>query len=102
VEDFLILLDDYVPTIPPEVTDYFLNNTGFSCPDERVKKLIALATQKFLSDVVNDSLQYCKIRQSQSKTKKLVLTMDDLSQSLKEFGVNVSKPPYFSDTTGRQ
>ena len=35
------------------------------------KRLISLATQKFISDIANDSLQYCKIRQSSSKSRKV-------------------------------
>jgi len=100
VEDFIASLDDYQPTIPDEVTSYYLNRTGFVCTDVKMKRLIALAAQKFISDIANDALQYCKLRHqaSQSKAKqKLVLTMDDLSRSLKEYGINLRKPEYFAD-----
>jgi len=101
IEDFIASLEDYSPTIPDEVTQFYLNRTGFLCPDVRMKRLISLAAQKFVSDVANDALQYCKIRQSSTKAKKqekkFVLTMDDLSQSLRDYGVNLKRPDYFVD-----
>jgi len=105
LDDFLISLEDYVPAIPDEVVAYFLTKTGFVCPDPRVKRLVSLAAQKFVADVANDALQYCKIRQQspafrdkrQGKGKRLVLTMDDLSQALEAYGINVKKPDYYVD-----
>jgi len=104
IEDFLSSLEDYVPTIPDEVVQYYLNRTGFICNDIRVKRLIALAAQKFISDIANDALQYCKIRQSNAlkKDKRLTLTMEDLAQSGKEYGINIKKPEYYADKTGSQ
>ncbi|KAN0027448.1 hypothetical protein ACTFIU_010402 [Dictyostelium citrinum] len=102
-EEFINSLEDYVPTIPDEVITYYLNKTGFSCTDQRIKRLISLATQKFISDVTSDSLQFCKIRlqgTSREKTRKdkaLVLTTDDLSQALREYGINIRKPEYFAE-----
>jgi transcription initiation factor TFIID subunit 10 len=65
------------------------------------KRLVALAAQKFIADVSNDAAQYSKLRQSKekSKSKDLALKMEDLSQALLEYGVNVSKPQYFADST---
>ncbi|EGG17560.1 hypothetical protein DFA_08556 [Cavenderia fasciculata] len=92
-DEFINSLEDYVPT-----------RTGFECNDIRIKRLISLATQKFISSVADDSLQYCKIRQQAptrekvKKEKSLVLTMDDLSQGLKDYGFNIRKPEYFAET----
>ncbi|KYQ93859.1 hypothetical protein DLAC_05259 [Tieghemostelium lacteum] len=102
-EEFINSMEEFVPTIPDEVITYYLNKTGFSCSDIKIKRLIALATQKFISDIANDSLQYCKIRlqgSSREKTRKdkaLVLTMDDLSLALKEYGINIRKPDYYAE-----
>jgi transcription initiation factor TFIID subunit 10 len=97
VEEFVESMEDFSPIIPDEVIEYYLKKTGFSCPDVRIKRLISLAAQKFISDIVNDTMQYCKIRQQRRKDKKLVLTMEDLERSLKEYGINVKKPDYFVD-----
>eukprot|EP01132_Coremiostelium_polycephalum_P006108 gene6108-7611_t len=103
-EEFINSMEEYVPTIPDEVITYYLNKTGFACTDIKIKRLISLATQKFISDVTNDSLQYCKIRhqaptrEKVKKDKSLVLTMEDLALSLRDYGINIKKPDYFAET----
>ncbi|KAG1474069.1 hypothetical protein G6F56_000579 [Rhizopus delemar] len=98
--EFLALMDNYAPIIPDAVTDYYLNKSGFDCDDVRIKRLLALATQKFIADVATDAFQHCKVRQSGNrktgKERKTVLTMEDLSPALAEYGVNVKKPEYYS------
>ncbi|KAK4374231.1 hypothetical protein RND71_004908 [Anisodus tanguticus] len=105
--DFLASLMDYTPTIPDELVEHYLGKSGFQCPDVRLIRLVAVATQKFIADVATDALQHCKARQSavvkdkrdkQQKDKRLILTMDDLSKSLREYGVNVKHQEYFADS----
>ncbi|CAN4095605.1 unnamed protein product [Withania somnifera] len=105
--DFLASLMDYTPTIPDELVEHYLGKSGFQCPDIRLIRLVAVATQKFIADVATDALQHCKARQSavvkdkrdkQQKDKRLILTMDDLSKSLREYGVNVKHQEYFADS----
>ncbi|KAI9511608.1 transcription initiation factor TFIID 23-30kDa subunit-domain-containing protein, partial [Russula earlei] len=60
--DFLLMLDDYEPLIPDEVTDYYLQRVGFDCQDARLKRLLALAAQKFVSDIAADAYQHARIR----------------------------------------
>ncbi|KAJ1921688.1 hypothetical protein H4219_000421 [Mycoemilia scoparia] len=76
--EFLVQMDQYSPIIPDALTDYYLSQAGFECDDVRIKKLLAMATQKFISD-----------------DRKTVLTMDDLAAALSEYGVKVKKPDYF-------
>jgi len=102
MEELLISMEDFVPTIPDEVTSYYLNTTGFVCPDIRVRRLVTVAAQKLISDIVNSSMQYHKLKESSKKTKtktekKIVLTTEDLSQSLRDYGINLYKAPYFAD-----
>ncbi|XP_075898244.1 transcription initiation factor TFIID subunit 10 [Nelusetta ayraudi] len=101
--DFLMQLEEYTPTIPDAVTGYYLNRAGFEASDPRIIRLISLASQKFISDIANDALQYCKMKgtasgssRSKTKDKKYTLTMEDLSPALTEYGINVKKPYYFT------
>ncbi|KAM6983125.1 transcription initiation factor TFIID subunit 10 [Labrus bergylta] len=101
--DFLMQLEEYTPTIPDAVTGYYLNRAGFEASDPRIIRLISLASQKFISDIANDALQYCKMKgtasgssRSKTKDKKYTLTMEDLAPALTEYGVNVKKPYYFT------
>ncbi|KAI9328163.1 transcription initiation factor TFIID 23-30kDa subunit-domain-containing protein, partial [Obelidium mucronatum] len=79
--DLLALMDECAPLIPDAVTDHYLAQAGFECEDVRVKRLLALATQKFIADVAQDAFHYSKIRQQamakEKKTaiKKTVLTI---------------------------
>ncbi|PVG02036.1 putative TAF10-TFIID and SAGA subunit [Serendipita vermifera] len=101
--EFLLMLDDFKPLIPTEVTDYYLQRVGFDCEDERLKRLLALAAQKFLSDIAADAYSHARIRSGGGRSKaggaaakvKTVLTMDDLSAALAEYGVNARKPEYY-------
>ncbi|KAG9448692.1 hypothetical protein H6P81_008657 [Aristolochia fimbriata] len=109
--DFLASLMDYTPTIPDELVEHYLAKSGFQCPDVRLIRLVAVAAQKFIAEVTSDALQQCKARQSaavkdkkekQQKDKRLILTMEDLSKALREYGVNLRHQEYFADspTTG--
>lgn len=97
--ELLITMDNYKSIIPDAVIDYYLNKTGFDCDDPRIKKLFALAAQKFIADVATDAYQFNKVRQSSSKAnkeKKVILNMDDLSSALTEYGVHVKKPDFYT------
>ncbi|KAG8834953.1 Transcription initiation factor TFIID subunit 10 [Serendipita sp. 399] len=101
--EFLLMLDDFKPLIPSEVTDYYLQRVGFDCEDERLKRLLALAAQKFVSDIAADAYSHARIRSGGARSKaggaatkiKTVLTMDDLTAALAEYGVNAKKPEYY-------
>ncbi|KAM7275962.1 hypothetical protein ACFE04_017828 [Oxalis oulophora] len=106
LSEFLTSLMDYTPTIPDELVEHYLAKSGFQCPDVRLIRLVAVATQKFVAEVASDALQHCKARQTsiikdirgkQQKDKRLILTMDDLSKALREYGVNVKHQEYFAD-----
>lgn len=145
LQEMLELMDkDFLPIIPDAVTDYYLARNGFETADVRVKRLLALATQKFISDIAQDAYEYSRIRSSsavynssnpQVRAKqllqgqqfanqlstgtgtgvdnateqlqpqlhfnaghqqgKIVLTMEDLSNALSEYGVNAAKPDFY-------
>ncbi|XP_022127534.1 transcription initiation factor TFIID subunit 10 [Pieris rapae] len=105
LSDFLLQLENYTPSVPDSVVAFYLNMSGFESQDPRLIRLIALAAQKFLSDIANDALQHCKMRTSSQmsmsknqkgpKEKKYVMTMEDLVPALQEYGIIAKKPHYF-------
>lgn len=66
-------LENYESTIPDAVTSHYLNTSGFDTNDPRIVRLISIATQKFIADIANDTLQHSKIRTNsqQSGTQKV-------------------------------
>lgn len=143
-EMLALMTEDLAPIIPDAVTDYYLSKSGFETSDVRIKRLLALATQKFISDVSQDAYEYSRIRSSsavynssnpQLRAKqllqgqqfvnqqnngsasnidgatdqpaqvysansnnqqgKIVLTLEDLSNALSEYGVNTTRPEFY-------
>lgn len=136
---------DYSPIIPDVVTDYYLMKNGFETSNVKIKRLIALATQKFILDIAQDAYEYSRIRNQttvynssnphlkakqlvqghqfsqqssgsglslnpesvdqqpssysnnymSNQKSKIVLTMEDLSNALSEYGLNISKPDFY-------
>ncbi|CAN0876084.1 Transcription initiation factor TFIID subunit 10 [Linum grandiflorum] len=84
--EFLSSLMDYTPTIPDELVEHFLGKSGFHSPDVRLHCKARQIT------IVKDK------RDKQQKDKRLVLTMEDLSKALREYGVNVKHQEYFADS----
>ncbi len=57
------------PQIPDAVTNYYMTKAGLPPPpqtDQRLARLLALATQKFVADIASDSYQFSRIRASNS------------------------------------
>ncbi|ODV98620.1 hypothetical protein PACTADRAFT_48341 [Pachysolen tannophilus NRRL Y-2460] len=62
LQELLSMMDEYSPIIPDAVTDYLLAKNGLLTNDLQVKRLLALATQKFVSDIAQDAYEYSRIR----------------------------------------
>ena len=96
-----------------------MKKAGFVVNDPKLVKILSLASQKFISEIINDCMQYHKIKTSSKSTLQLlapqtapqksggsnadnkkqqntaVLTIEDLSTVLQDYGINVKKPYYF-------
>ncbi|KAK9450058.1 transcription initiation factor TFIID 23-30kDa subunit-domain-containing protein [Limtongia smithiae] len=66
LKEFLGMMEEFAPIIPDAVTDYYLMKAGFESSDIRIKRLLALATQKFIADIATDAYQYSRIRSAWS------------------------------------
>lgn len=105
--DLLSALDSFNPVIPDALLDYHFTRAGLQCDDVRMKKLVALVAQKFVTDVAADALAHQRLRQSRtgsvggsssttggSAGKKTVLSMEDLTAALSEHGIDIKRPFY--------
>lgn len=110
--DLLTALDSFNPVIPDALLDYHFTRAGLQCDDVRMKKLVALVAQKFVTDVATDALAHQRLRQSRigavgggasaaggpgsaaAGGKKTVLSMEDLTAALSERGIDVKRPFY--------
>jgi transcription initiation factor TFIID subunit 10 len=103
--DVLALVDSYEPLIPEELIDYYFTKAGVQCEDARLKKLVSLIGQKFLSDVTSDAIKHARLRNSSNalgssvkpsslKGKQPSFTLEDLSFALSERGIDIQRPPY--------
>ncbi|EDV33628.1 uncharacterized protein Dana_GF13872 [Drosophila ananassae] len=104
LSDFMSQLEDYTPLIPDAVAAHYLNMGGFQADDKRIVRLISIAAQKYMSDIIDDALQHSKARThmqttnipggSKAKDRKFTLTMEDLQPALADYGINVRKMDY--------
>jgi transcription initiation factor TFIID subunit 10 len=110
MEKFIGSLTEYQPALPDALVRYYLSRAGFATDDVRIERLVALAAQKFLADVANDAIANSRLRadaapaphgaraKAAARDPKITLTVDDLERALREYGVNLRKPPYFADS----
>lgn len=59
---FLEEVDGYTPTVPEAVVQQYLQLGGAFTEDQRILKLVALATDKFLAEVVKDTKELGALR----------------------------------------
>lgn len=153
LDEFCMKLDDINTTMPNSVVDHYMKKAGFIVNDPKLVKIVSIASQKFISEIVNDVMQHHKLKTksatfnaataatgtattnqtgaattstttatgSTSKTNAttsekskstggdkasasaagdksqapLTLTLEDLTQVLTDYGINVKKPYYF-------
>ncbi len=148
LDEFCMKLEDINTTMPDQVINHYMKKAGFIVNDPKLVKIISIASQKFISEIVNDVMQHHKLKTksassqsasasaapnaaagsskvapSEKSTKgaaaaaaasaaatsaaaaaaqanaagnvPLTLTLEDLSQVLETYGINVKKPYYF-------
>ena len=115
LDDFCSKLHDVNSTIPDPVILHYMKKAGFLVNDTKLVKIVSLASQKFIAEIINDCMQFHKIKTSSKTTLQLlapqkssgsndsnkqqtntaVLTIEDLSTVLQDYGINVKKPYYF-------
>ena len=92
--------------IPDELTNLYLKRAGAATPDARTTRLVSLAAERFVRQIADDAYR-CAVQRNQAQArekkergydprdKRLVLETEDLAAALKDYGVNLHKPPYY-------
>lgn len=117
--ELLQLLESNTPVIPDALLDYHMTRAGVECDDVRLKRLIGLIGQKFITDVANDAMHHFRLRTGASAgtgaggssrvggagassaataaaNRKNTLTLEDLAAALAEYGINIKRPAYYT------
>ena len=103
--DFLVALESYTPTIPEALTRYYVQKSGVNALDERMIKLISLASDHFLAKTVHEAKQMSLLKQAPKAkgTKRKApsssdqagpedtMELEDLERALTEAGVFIRK-----------
>lgn len=100
VNDFMVSLDDYAPTLPTEAAYYYLGKGGANIHDPRAVKMVSLAADKFMADILFDARQFNLLRQQSNNPRvkrkaeadASTLQFDDLVRSLRMRGVHIHRP----------
>ena len=94
---FMLALDEYAPTLPEEVTQYYLSRGGMNVADPRINKLVSLAADKFMADIIFDAKQFSFQRSQRKDLKRKAATMsetfefEDLVRSLKTRAITIRR-----------
>ena len=94
---FLEEVDEYKPTVPEPIVQRYLQLGGAATDDPRILKLVALATDNFLANVVKEARDIGKLRVGDKRPLNdefddVPLTMEDIAESLRSKGIKITKP----------
>ncbi len=91
--EFLSGLDNYAPTVPESLSAYYIERSGVAIIDDRIPKLVSLAADRFISEIVHEAKQISILRQNNVKNQKRraemsdTLENDDLEGSLAQMRI---------------
>ena len=80
---FCMKLEDINTTMPDQVINHYMKKAGFIVNDPKLVKIISIASQKFISEIVNDVMQHHKYNDEfKRKTNLNLFFLNVLSVSL--------------------
>ncbi len=88
-------VEGYMPTIPEQLTKYYSECNGLSIRDDNVAKLLSLAVDKVLVDILHNAQQRSLMRKQVSKSgsnkEDETLELEDLEGALAEMRIFVRR-----------
>jgi hypothetical protein len=98
MSDFFAALDKYHPTVPDAVVLHHLSKSGVNVKDPRIARLVALAADKFLAEIIYESKQSAILKKrNKGKDKRKLeeisecLQLSDLNQALQAKRISISR-----------
>lgn len=98
--------------VPDELTRNLLSKAGSDCKDTRTVRMISIAAQKFIDDVLEEAKTVQGTRSQapitqqkdqgyilRDKDRRTVLLTEDLTKALQQYGLNLQKPPYHKNVS---
>ncbi|CBK24061.2 uncharacterized protein [Blastocystis hominis] len=88
VRELLSNLKKITPTIPDEITKYLLQSVGCDITDESSIRLVSIAAQRYITELISKSVDYQKQRQLSESAKEKsgksseALLLQDLQNAL--------------------
>lgn len=88
IANFLNCLESYNPTVPMEVVEYISRSQGVLPADTSVPKILCIAADKFLAEILSDVREINRIRdQTPGANADSKIHMENLVTSLQKKGV---------------
>ncbi|GMH32742.1 hypothetical protein BSKO_00576 [Bryopsis sp. KO-2023] len=107
--DFLDSLEEFQPTIPDELVQHYARESGCHLRDPKMIRMVGLATQKFMAELLHETLQVSRLRDHlsaarqkdigfNSKDRRRHLLQEELVKALRECGISVPYVPFYTST----
>lgn len=77
LNDFLGAINTYDSTLPEAVSTFYLEKSGMAMKDPRIAKLVSLAADKLLLEIVHEAKQISQLRQQSVRNQKRRTEMAD-------------------------
>ena len=90
VEKFIDFLEGNECAMPDSLIEFLLEKSGCNCPDKRVGRMIGFATEKMLSEVIDEAIFFSESRSQKSGTPSSVLKTEDVLKGAKQLGIEIS------------
>jgi hypothetical protein len=103
--------------VPEELVSFLLCRCGIDCDDPRTLKLICLASQQFVTEILKEAkaVQANRLQaplgtqkaegyvreKEKEKDRRNALLSEDLAKVLQKYSIKIQRQPYFVEATQR-
>ena len=92
-EKFLDEIEKYNPKLSEDIIKQICDEKGLITSDPRLYRIIAIAAQEFLEDILTGTAESINCKKKNNK----FLEWKELAEILKEKGINTNRTPFYCD-----